>query len=53
MAINMYLSIITLNVNGLSALSKRHRVPEWIKKTTPIYMLSLSNPTQIKRLHTD
>ena len=31
----MYLSIITLNVNGLNAPTKRHRVPEWIRKQDP------------------
>ena len=31
MAKSTYLSIITLNVNGLSALIKRHRVTDWIK----------------------
>ena len=29
---NKYLSIITLNANGLNALIKRHRVAEWIRK---------------------
>ena len=32
MTLNPYLSIITLNVNGLNAPDKRHRVSEWIKK---------------------
>ena len=27
-----YLSIITLNVNGLNSPIRRHRVSEWIKK---------------------
>ena len=35
MAINSYLSIVTLNVNGLNAPTKRHRVSEWIKKQNP------------------
>uniref|UniRef100_A0A8W4FDG2 exodeoxyribonuclease III n=1 Tax=Sus scrofa TaxID=9823 RepID=A0A8W4FDG2_PIG len=35
MAINTYLSIITLNVNGLNAPIKRHRVADWIKKQKP------------------
>ena len=35
MAISMYLSIITLNVNGLNAPIKRHRIIEWIKKQDP------------------
>ena len=30
-----YLSIITLNVNGLSALTKRQRLAEWIQKQDP------------------
>ena len=32
---NNYLLIITLNVNGLSALIKRHRIAEWIRKHDP------------------
>ena len=28
---NKYLSIITLNINGLNTLIKRHQVAEWIK----------------------
>ena len=35
MAVSTYLSIITLNVNGLNAPIKRHRVTEWIKKQDP------------------
>ena len=35
MAINNHLSIITLNVNGLNAPMKRHRVAEWIKRQKP------------------
>ena len=35
MAINSYLSVLTLNVNGLSAPIKRHRVTEWIRKQDP------------------
>lgn len=30
--INLYLPIVTLNVNGLDSPIKRHRVDEWIKK---------------------
>ena len=29
---NKYLQIITLNVNDLNALIRRHRVAEWIRK---------------------
>ena len=35
MALNLYLSIVTLNVNGLNAPIKRHRVSEWIKNQNP------------------
>ena len=35
MAIEAYISIITLNVNGLNAPTKRHRVAEWIQKQDP------------------
>ena len=35
MAINSYLSIITLNVNGLNAPIERHKVADWIKKQKP------------------
>ena len=35
MAINAYLSIITLSVNGLNAPIKRHRLAEWIQKQDP------------------
>ena len=32
MAIRTYISITTLNVNGLNAPTKRHRLAEWIQK---------------------
>ena len=32
---NNFLSIITLNVNGLNAPIKRHRITEWIRKHDP------------------
>ena len=32
MVIRTYISIIALNVNGLNAPTKRHRLPEWIQK---------------------
>ena len=35
MAIWTYISIITLNVNGLNAPTKRHRLAEWIQKQDP------------------
>ena len=35
MAIRTYISIITLNVNGLNAPTKRQRLAEWIHKQEP------------------
>ena len=35
MAMGPYLSIITLNVNGLNAPTKRQRLAEWIQKQDP------------------
>ena len=49
MALHTYLSIITLNVNGLNALTKRHRVvAEWIRKEDP-YVCCLRDTSQIGR----
>ena len=35
MAIRTYISIITLNVNGLNARTERYRLAEWIQKQDP------------------
>ena len=35
MGIGTYISIISLNVNGLNAPTKRHRLAEWIQKQDP------------------
>ena len=35
MVIGTYISIIALNVNGLNAPTKRHRLVEWIQKQDP------------------
>ena len=35
MAIDTYISIITLNINELNAPTKRHRLAEWIQKQDP------------------
>ena len=51
MAMSKYLSIIsitTLNINGLNAAIKRHRVAEWIRKHDP-HMLPTRVPPQNKR----
>ena len=43
-----YLSIITLNVNGLNAPTKRQRLAERIQKIRPLYVLSTRDPPQNK-----
>ena len=35
MAIRTYISIITLNVNGLNARTERYRLAQWIQKEDP------------------
>ena len=35
MVIGTYISIITLNVNGFNAPTKRHRIAEWMQKQDP------------------
>ena len=40
MAIGICIPIITLNVNGLNAPTKRHRLAEWTQKQDP-YMCCL------------
>lgn len=54
MAISTYLSILTLNVNSVNALIRRHMVIKWIKnKTRPICMLPIRDSIQTKRyIHT-
>ena len=44
--IGSYISIITLNVNGLNAPTKRHRLTEWIQKQSLVYMISTRDPPQ-------
>ena len=39
MAIGTYILIITLNVNGLNAPTKRHKLAKWIQNKTHIYAL--------------
>ena len=49
MAIGTYISIITLNVNGLNAPPKRHRLAEWIQKQDPYICCVTRNPLQTSR----
>ena len=49
MAIGPYISIITLNVNGLNAPTKRNRLAEWIQKQDPVlFLLSTRNTREEK-----
>ena len=52
MAMNKYLSIITLNINVLNAPIKRHRVAEWIKKHDPHICCPRETHLRTKDLHT-
>ena len=45
-----YLLMITLNVNGLNAPIKRHRVAEWIKNMTGTYAASKRRTSKKKTL---
>ena len=46
-----YLTIITLNVNGLNAPVKIHRVPEWIRKHDPHICRLKKTHLKTKDLH--
>ena len=50
MATGLFLSIITLNVNGLNAPTKRQSLAEWIQKQDP-YRCCLQE-THLKTRHT-
>ena len=51
MVTGTYISIITLNVNGLNAPTKRHRLAEWIQKQDPYYAV-YRRPTSYLGTHT-
>ena len=51
MAITAYLSIITLNANGLNAPIKRHRVTEWIRKQDSYICCLLETHLTMKDIH--
>ena len=48
---NNYLWIITLNVNGLNAPIKRHRIAEWIRKHDPHICCLQETHLRTKDLH--
>ena len=53
MAIGTYISIITLNVNGLNAPTKRYRLAEWIQKQHPYIYAVYKKPTSDLKTHID
>ena len=52
MAIGTCISIITLNVEGLNAPTKRHRLAEWILKKDLYYAVYMK-PTSDLKTHID
>ena len=48
---NKYLSIITLNVNGLNAPIKRHRIVEWLRIHDPHIRCLQETHLRTKDLH--
>ena len=50
-ALHKYLSIITLNVNGLNAPTKRQRVAEWIRKQDPYLYYLQETHVRLKDTH--
>ena len=51
MAMNKYLSVITVNINGLNVPIKRHRIAEWIRKHDPHTCCLQETHLRIKDLH--
>ena len=52
MTIGTYISVINLNINGLNAPTKRHRLAEWIQKEDP-YICIYKNLTTDLKTHID
>ena len=48
---NKYLSIITLNISGLNAPIKRHRIAEWIRKHDPHILCLQKTHLKTEDLH--
>ena len=51
MAIGTYVSIITLHLNGLNVITKRHRLAEWIQKQDPYTYAVYKKPTSDLKTH--
>ena len=52
MIIGTYISIITLNVNGLNVPTQRHSLAEWMQKQDP-YIAVYKRPTSDLGTHTE
>ena len=52
MAIGTYISIITLNENGLNVPTERHRLTEWIQNKIHVYAV-YKKPTSDLKTYTD
>ena len=50
MAIETYISIITLNVNESNTTTKRHTLAEWVQKEDP-YIAVYQRPTSDLKTH--
>ena len=48
MGIGTYISVITLNVNGLNVSTKRHRLVEWKPNKTHIYAVYKKHTSDLK-----
>jgi len=53
MAIEIFISIITLNVSGLSVPTKRHRLAEWIQKQNLYIYAVYKKSTSDLKTHID
>ena len=53
LAVRIYISIITLNVKGLNAPTKRHRLPERIQKQDPYICCLKEMQFKLKGTHTN
>ena len=53
MTIGTYISVINLNINGLNAPTKRHRLAEWIQKQDPYIYVIYMKPTSDLKTHID
>ena len=51
MALNKYLSTITLDINGLNTLIRRHRIAEWIRNYDPHICCLKETDLRTKDIH--